>query len=188
MHGSTDVLMTRLCSGQSHRGQVELGYLIEMCDLVALYRRHLRGGGSAGGSVGGGGDGGSDVDSAVQVLSKRSGVSLDQVIYGPHSFGSLLSARSNGAAVGFPSAQSPPPGSVSRYFNGAYTTTHYSEHYAGVSATQLELPFKWRSRDLKVLRMYAAYLANAISDFAHAWLIPAPTAKHHDTSKEKSVL
>ena len=156
---------------------MELGYGISMDNLVPLYKRHVDGAGDVG-----------HADAAVQVLATRSGVSLGQVLYGPHSFGSFLSARSKGAAIGFPSAQSPPPGSALRYFRGAYTTVHYTQHYADVSATQLELPYKWRSRDATVLQMYAAYLADAISDFVHAWLIRSPTAKDDDALTGKSVL
>jgi len=100
-------------------------------------------------------------DSSFRALGERMGLSFDDLMTGPYSFGAFMQ-NSGFAAV--PSPDIPYPGS-DHYFTGGYTTNRYGSKHGGVvDAVQAEIP--WGVRCCEDMRMaFSDAVAQDIIDF-----------------------
>jgi len=100
-------------------------------------------------------------DSSMRALGERMGLSFDDLMTGPNSFGAFMQ-NSGFAAV--PSPDIPYPGS-DHYFTGGYTTGRYGSKYGGqVDAVQAEIGWDVRG-DEDVRMAFSAAVAQDIIAF-----------------------
>jgi len=98
-----------------------------------------------------------------KLLSSGRHVSIQQLISGPHSFGSLISAANDYSDMVVPSPKYPGPGS-GQYFSGGYNVVRHGSRNGGeIDGIQIESPLSQRMPSER--EKYAEAIGSAIVKF-----------------------